>query len=100
MSSSMNNWRKLKIEVVPEAEWAFVLICQGLFQISALAGSSVLLANKYEISAGMLKAVSKFCYKHHKTQLKVSGGCVAPTGSLKNLHALCFYADLGLTAGK
>lgn len=66
MSSSMNNWRKLKIELVPEAERAFVLICQGLFKISALAGFSVLLANKYEILAGMLKTASKFCYKHHE----------------------------------
>lgn len=37
--SSMNNWGKLKIELVPWVEWAFVLICQGLFKKAALAGS-------------------------------------------------------------
>lgn len=37
--SSMNNWGKLKIELVPWAEQAFVLICQGLFKNVALAGS-------------------------------------------------------------
>lgn len=35
----MNNWGKLKIELVPWAERAFVLICQGLFKNAALAGS-------------------------------------------------------------
>lgn len=90
MSSSMNNWRKLKIELVPEAERAFILICQGLFKMAALAGFSVLLAKKCKISVGMLKAASKFCYKHTmKTQHKVSGGYVDPTGSLKiTMHSV------------
>lgn len=90
MSSSMNNWRKLKIELVPEAEQAFVLICQGLFKIAALAGFSVLLANTYEMSAGILKTASQFCYKHTwKTQHKVGGGYVDPTGSLQTtLHSV------------
>lgn len=64
MSSSMNNLRKLKIELEPEAERAFVLICQGLFKTATLAGFSVLLANKRRTSVGMMKIASEFCHKH------------------------------------
>lgn len=92
MSSLMNNWRKLKPELVPEAEQALVLICQGLFKKAALVGFSVMLANKCEVSPGMLKNVSTFSYKHTvKTHRQVTGDCVSP-GFIKIHCTLCFYA--------
>lgn len=69
---------------MPEAEQALVLICQGLFKKAVLVGFSVMLANKCEVSPGMLKNVSTFSYKHTvKTRHKVTGGCVSQ-GSLKS----------------
>lgn len=92
MCSLVNNWRKLKPELVPEAEQALVLICQGLFKKAVLVGFSVMLANKCEVSPGMLKNVSTFSYKHTvKTHRKVTGGCVSQ-GFIKIHCILCFYA--------
>lgn len=75
---------------MPEAERAFVLICQGLFKGAALAGFFDAFGKRAKDISGDVEdceqsSVANTPRKQHQT----SGGDVGPTGSLKtNVHSV------------
>lgn len=81
--SSMNNWGKLKIELVPWAEQAFVLICQGLFKNAALAGSFAAIGKQVQdiSGGGWRRQASSVSNSPWRTLHRISRGYV---GSLES----------------
>ena len=86
---------------MPEAERAFVLICQGLFKIAALAGFFGAIGKQVrDISGDVEDCKQVVLQTHHENTTQGQLGLCRSHWLIKKHRTFCFYAVFSLKAVK